>query len=309
MSQNLVDPHVLSFWEHIEELRRVVLKSVVYILSAAILALIFYREILNLFTAPLELSPMEHHAIRQERVINRSPTTQIFSLPKGGTVLSISHSIIQRDAITYSLPPDTHLTYEYPISDTKLAIFSPLEGMMMVFKLSFWVGLTLSSPLWFYTIFSFIAPALTANTCQLVAPFIALSLVFMLAGFLFAYNLTIPLANQYLSLFNQDIGLNLWSLSNYMDYTITLLLGNGIAFEGLVVGLFLVHYRKLSTEQLLAFRRYFIVFAFIIGAILTPPDILTQLMLAIPLIIFYEIIILYASFRTPSASFQETQFY
>ncbi len=298
MSQNQIDSNSGTFWEHVDAFRQALLKSFFSILCATLLSLFFYQEIFTFLKAPLEEQPCFHHeTINRERVVNHTQTTQLFTLPIKGDVVSASQSVMQRDSLTYLIPPNAFLSFEYTEPKTQLAIFGPLEGMLMTFKLSFWVGLTASSPFWLYFIFSFIAPALTKRSNRLIIPFICSSLVFMFFGFLFAYTLTIPIANEYLTLFNQDIGQNIWSLSNYMDYTITLLLGNGIAFEGLVIGLFLVHYKKLTAEQLIAFRRYFIVFAFIIGAILTPPDILTQLMLAVPLIAFYEIIIVYARVR------------
>ena len=86
-------------------------------------------------------------------------------------------------------------------------------------------------------------------------------------------------------------------LTHYLDYTIFLLLANGLAFELCVLGLFAVHLGLVTAEGLLAKRRVAIVGAFILGALLTPPDVLTQIMLAIPLIVLYEGIILYARLK------------
>jgi len=127
----------------------------------------------------------------------------------------------------------------------------------------------------------------------------------MFLGGSFAYLITIPIANDYLLLFNQDIGTNFWSLSSYLDYTVILMIGNAISFECAVIGIFLVQQNILSSDTLIRKRRYFIVGAFILGAILTPPDVLTQAMLAIPLMILYELIILYAKFKSYAARKQD----
>jgi sec-independent protein translocase protein TatC len=181
-----------------------------------------------------------------------------------------------------------------PLNGEKLLILSPIDGITTTFKVCFFLGLTATSPFSLYYILNFIAPAFEPKYYHLMLPFLIISCLFLTLGFSFAYFFTIPLANQYLMQFNQDIGTNLWTLSNYLDYSIMLMLGNGLAFELAVVALFLVHFRLLTSTQLIHCRRYFLISAFILGAILTPPDVLTQFMLAIPLIILYECIILYA---------------
>ena len=75
-------------------------------------------------------------------------------------------------------------------------------------------------------------------------------------------------------------------------------MANGVAFEIGAILFLLVHYRLISAEAMREKRRYVILAAFILGALLTPPDVLTQLLMAVPLIILYEIAILYASLRS-----------
>ncbi len=86
-------------------------------------------------------------------------------------------------------------------------------------------------------------------------------------------------------------------MAHYLDYTLVLFLGHAIAFEISLLLLFMVHFGVLSLELLISKRRYMIVGAFIVGAVLTPPDVPTQLMLAIPLIGIYEIAIIYGKIR------------
>jgi sec-independent protein translocase protein TatC len=124
-----------------------------------------------------------------------------------------------------------------------------------------------------------------------------LCIAFLLFGLLFAYYVTIPLANQFLYAFNLSIGENLWSASLYLDYTVVLLLANALAFELCAVLLLCVHYGVISSRWLQAKRRYIYVAIFVVAAVLTPPDVLTQLLLAIPLVIFYEMIVVYARWK------------
>jgi sec-independent protein translocase protein TatC len=112
-----------------------------------------------------------------------------------------------------------------------------------------------------------------------------------------AYYLTIPLSNQYLMVFNASIAQNMWGLSEYLDYTFTLMLAHGFAFECGVLLFICVHLGILKASTLVSYRRYAIFGAFVLGALLTPPDVFSQVMLALPLIGFYEIAIWYAKSR------------
>ena len=87
------------------------------------------------------------------------------------------------------------------------------------------------------------------------------------------------------------------SLSLYVDYTLVILLANALAFEFLAVLFILIHFNKITKEMMINKRKLFILTAFTVSAVLTPPDILSQLLLAIPLTVFYEILILYAGFK------------
>jgi sec-independent protein translocase protein TatC len=116
-----------------------------------------------------------------------------------------------------------------------------------------------------------------------------------------AFYVTIPLANDYLLSFNQGIGTNWWSLAHYLNYTLFLMLANAAACELFVAGVFIVHLRLVTAEWLANHRRIIVVSAFILGAILTPPDVLTQCLLAGLLIFLYELLILYARLASKMA--------
>jgi sec-independent protein translocase protein TatC len=175
-----------------------------------------------------------------------------------------------------------------------LVVLGPAEGLNTAIKVSFWFGLTLTSPFWIWVILRFVQPALKAHERRAVLPFLVVSGVLMSVGLLFAYFVTIPVANQYLSAFNGTIGQNLWSLSHYMDYTILLLLANALAFEIAALFLMLIHTGWISAQWLIEHRRVMIVCIFVLSALLTPPDVLTQLFMAIPLLFLYECLVLYA---------------
>jgi len=178
-----------------------------------------------------------------------------------------------------------------------LVMLAPTDGLVMVLKTCFWVGIVISSPIWMYCLLQFIAPALRSHERNVVAPFFLLSLAFLILGLLFAFFVAIPFANQYLNAFNAGLGKNLWTLPHYIDYTLLLLLANALAFELCVIVLFLVHYGIFSSQDMIAKRKAVIIGIFILAAVLTPPDVFTQMMLAIPLIAFYEVAILYSHLK------------
>lgn len=182
-----------------------------------------------------------------------------------------------------------------------LLILGPIEGLTLVFKSCFWLSLAGTAPIWVWIWLQFILPGMQAHEKALVLPFIIFSFLCLTGGCLMAYFCTLPIANQYLSLFNSSIGQNAWTLANYVNYVLLLCLGHAIAAELAFFLLLLVHFRFLGSEWLISKRRYMIVAAFILGALLTPPDVLTQLLLAIPLMGIYEIAIWYAKIRSKKA--------
>lgn len=302
----------LSFWEHLSELRQVIFKCLFVIVLGMFAALFFYQEILTFLNTPLKTltwsSPSQtidpnlvHQKIQKERLVNSGQQESTVQLSDQHFILSQSHNVHLLKHNTFLIPPGGYLEYEKILSVPErppLMLLGPLEGMSIAFKMSFWVGLVGTSPLWLFFMLGYIAPALRVREQHLLFPFLLLSLIFLSTGLLLAFFVTIPLANQYLIAFNYTIGDNLWSLSSYFDYTFMLLLANALAFELGVVLIFLVHFGILTEKILRSNRHYAIVAAFIIAAVLTPPDVLTQFMLAIPLIALYESAIWYAKFQT-----------
>lgn len=189
------------------------------------------------------------------------------------------------------------LKFPLRASEQNLVLLSPLEGFMAAMKISFWLGVFLTSPVWLFLLARFFLPAMHRHERRLLIPFLVSSVILITLGVIFSLTVTIPISNTYLAAFNQGIGTNLWSLSSYLDYTLFLVLANGIAFESAVVGIFAVHLGLVSATAFSSNRRMAILGAFIIGALLTPPDVLTQLMLAIPLIALYELLALYAKIK------------
>lgn len=290
-----------GFWDHVTDLRKTVVKCLLIIFAGMAVSLFFYQDLFSLLTSPLKHPPslIQHQEIKRQRLYNSGSTSTMITLPQNAIEDSVilsssSHRVASR---YYEVPQGGFIDFDSTVPLNELVIFGPIEGMSITLKICLWMGLVASSPFWLYCLMQFISPALRREEKRAVTPFFGLSLLFLTAGFLFAYYLTIPLANHYLLAFNNGIGQNLWGLSAYLDYTLALILANGLAFELCVVLLFLVHFSVLSPEGMAAKRRHVIVGAFIVGALLTPPDVLTQFMMAIPLLLLYEVAIAYGRFR------------
>lgn len=294
------DAHDAPFWDHLAELRDTLVQSLLTVLIAIAICFWFYQDIFSILTQPLQQktsASLAHQEFRRERISNLSSTSQIYTLPSQITqVIQTSPGTVETKPLRYFIPSQGFMDVEVLVKKN-LVLLGPLDGMAITFKVCFWIGVVLSSPFWIYLFLRFTAPAFEPKAWQRVICFISLSILFLIFGGGFAFFVTIPLANQYLELFNSSIGINLWSLAHYLDFTLFLVLANGLAFELSLVLFFLVHFELITPQTLAAKRKPVIVIAFVVGAVLTPPDILTQVMLALPLIGLYEIAILYAYTR------------
>lgn len=299
-----------TLWGHLDELRRTLIRCFCIIALGMAASLFFYQDIFSVLTSPLHntsvLFPgkdlIQHQNIKRQRLYNSGPDSSTIALPSDAIVTSIASSTGTKQLTSHSfeVPSRGFVDFDLVNRDSQLVIFGPIDGMTITLKICLWIGLVGTSPIWIYFILQFITPALRREERAMVLPFLGLSLLFMSTGFLFAFFITIPIANQYLQAFNSSIAQNLWGLSHYIDYTLVLVLANGLAFELCVILLFLVHHGMLSASAMASKRRHMIIGAFILGALLTPPDVLTQFMMAIPLIMLYEAAIVYARFRERS---------
>lgn len=179
-------------------------------------------------------------------------------------------------------------------SETPLLILTPLEGVNVALKVSFLVGFCLTSPVWGGCWISFIWPALLEKEKRVAFSFLIGSGFSGVIALLIAYYFTLPLVNEILFTFSSAIGQNAWSLASYLDYLFLFFFSHVGVGEGIWVMWCLVHYQFVTAEQLAAKRRHMIVISLILGALLTPPDVVTQLLFALPLIGCYEIAIAYA---------------
>lgn len=176
--------------------------------------------------------------------------------------------------------------------ECKLVLLSPFDGFLTACKIAFITATATTSPLWIFFALSFLLPALYAHEKKIILPLLLFSFSFAIGAICFAYYITLPLCLNFLQHFS--IGINLWTLTKTVSFILSLLLAHVVAFQLIVIGFFLTHVGLLHHRILVKIRRYIWVSSFILGAVLTPPDVLSQLLLAIPLIFFFEGIVLYS---------------
>jgi len=172
-------------------------------------------------------------------------------------------------------------------------IFTNLPEMFFAYlKTALVAGILASAPIIFYQIYMFVAPGLYRNEKRLVVPFVIASTLLFVGGSLFGYFVVFPFGFRFFLGFANAYIQALPSVKEYFSFAIKLLFAFGVVFELPVVAFFLGKMGILTPEFMRRKRKYAILLTFAMGAILTPPDVVTQCMMAVPLIVLYEISIL-----------------
>lgn len=176
------------------------------------------------------------------------------------------------------------------------AVTTPFFVPMKVAMLAAFV---ISLPHTLYQAWSFIAPGLYAHERRFMAPLVFASTLLFFLGMAFAYYAVFPVIFGFLA-GSAPAGVSVMTdIGSYLDFVSTLFMAFGFAFEVPVAVVLLVHFGMVNIKTLKEIRGYVIVGAFVVGAIFTPPDIISQFMLAVPLWLLYEAGIFTARFISP----------
>jgi len=234
ISKKNPNPAGTSLLDHIAELRQCVMRSLLAMIAASIVALIFSKKIFHIMQIPM-----------------------LRVLPEGNTFIATA----------------------------------PFESYVAYFKIALLTGFFTSTPVVFYFIWRFVAPALTKKEKKLIIPFSGLSALLFTGGALFGYFVVFPTGFYYVNLILEGTEIALMpKMSDYLKVATTLLLSFGICFE---LPLFIFLLGKLGLmdyTKIKRYRRYVIVGLFVLAAVLTPgPDVISQCLLAIPLWGLYEL--------------------
>lgn len=181
------------------------------------------------------------------------------------------------------------------------------EAFFVALKVSFFAGFILALPVIFWQLWLFIAPGLYSNEKKLVLPFVFFATFMFLTGALFAYYVVFPFGFSYLINFGSQLFTALPSIGEYVGFFSKLMVGFGIAFELPVATFFLAKIGLVDDRTLKNWFKYAVVVIFVFASILTPPDVITQLLMSIPLVILYGVSILIAKAINPAPPLEEDE--
>lgn len=167
------------------------------------------------------------------------------------------------------------------------------------FKLSLLLSILIAIPFVLYQLWAFVAPALFKHEKRLAKPLLFSSVVLFYLGCAFAYFVVFPLVFGFMTRVAPEGVSVMTDISRYLDFVITLFLAFGITFEVPIATIILVATGLVSTDKLAAARPYVIVGAFALGMLLTPPDVISQTLLALPMWVLYEVGILFSKILLP----------
>jgi sec-independent protein translocase protein TatC len=294
---------VKTFLEHLEDLRWMLIKSGVALLIGMIVCLYATDKVVSILKWPLKRAALIQIGHRQKVVVrfgdnvllSFEPSTNRFGPLDLGTnrfvivqiePVEVGTNIFFEPRVDRSPPPDA-----LEASAMDLMYIDPAAPFMSSLHLAFFGGILLTAPFIFYFIGEFVLPALKIKEKKYLLRALGVGVGLFAAGVCFCYFIIMPRALKFAELFAIWMGAKVpeWRAETYFGFVTKFMLGMGLGFELPVVLLALVKIGILDYKKLSAMRRYMIVVNLILGALLTTPEVFTQIMMAIPLQILYEI--------------------
>jgi sec-independent protein translocase protein TatC len=301
---------VKGFLDHLEDLRWVLIKCTVAVLTSMVICLIAGDKIVALLKYPLEKANGLSIDDQPSRLHVRLGTNEWF-LPWGtndhfgpmfiGPSTNIVKGVVLQPVqigtnYVLALTIDTNT----PQAETKhvdLTVLSPMESFSLVLDIALYGGLGLASPFVFYFLGQFIFPALRKRERKWLLQAVGIGTGLFIAGVLFCYFLVMGVTLFASAAFAEWMGftVNQWRASEYISFMLKFLVGMGLSFELPVVLLTLVKVRILNYERLAGMRTYMIVILLVISGFITPSgDPLSMFLMALPLYVLYEASIIVA---------------
>ncbi|NHN38574.1 twin-arginine translocase subunit TatC [Pseudomaricurvus alcaniphilus] len=184
-----------------------------------------------------------------------------------------------------------------PANSTMIAteVASPF---LTPFKLTFFIALFLAMPFVLYQLWAFIAPALYQRERRLALPILISSILLFYSGIAFAYFVVFPLIFGFFTSVGPSNVTVMTDISSYLDFVLKLFFAFGLAFEIPIAAVILIIAGVISADDLAKKRPYIVVGCFVLGMLLTPPDVISQALLAIPMWMLFEVGLLFGRILT-----------
>ena len=245
----------------------------------------------------------------KEEGIQETFLTPLFEL-RDRLIKSVAALLIVFLGLVYWAPDIFHL-FSKPLLDAlpnggRMIVTDVTGSFFVPMKVTMLVAFLGALPVIMYQLWAFIAPGLYKHERQLILPIVTSSYILFISVMAFAYFLVFPTVFQFMAHYNAPLGADMATdIDKYLSFAMTTFLAFGLTFEVPVVVVVLVKLGMVRIKKLKEIRPYIIVGAFVIAAVVTPPDVLSQLLLAVPLCLLYELGILVARFYEPELESQE----
>ena len=291
-----------SFWGHLNDLRSALVKSVAVIMVALIACLFGSPWLVKVLEEPMrhmhmfeKAKPTVTFLVGDTRLGPYEVTREQFpGLPPGDApqvVFRMGTAPMGNQQVA-TLAMEEAPKGSQPL-EVKLHNFSPAESFMVAFHVALFAALAISSPFWIFFMGGFVLPALNLKERKVIFSWLGWSVFLFLAGVLTTYFVLLPVALRASVQYSELLGFSAqdWRAQEYINFVCKFIFGMGLGFQFPLVVLFLVKIGVLTHEHLKKYRRHVAVLSLILGAVLTTPEVVTQVAMAVPLYLLYEVCI------------------
>lgn len=296
---------VKSFLEHLEDLRWVLIRSGAAIIIGMVVCLLASNKLVSLLELPLEraqkLYSKPKHALvlwfgtKQIGEFDLNTIKELPAFPHDPKKSVLHYGLIPiRSGTNWILtlqplakPPGAYISKSGP----RLIFLTPVAPFFTSIKLGFFGGLVVAFPFVLYFVGDFVVPALKRKEKKYLSRALGIGIGLFILGALFCYFIMIPVALRAAVAYSAwlNVPVQNWLADSYFSFVVLFMGAMGLAFEFPVILLVLVKLDIITYQQLASFRKYLIILCLTVAAVLTPPDVVTQILMAVPLIILFEI--------------------
>jgi sec-independent protein translocase protein TatC len=290
-----------SFWDHLRDLRTALLRSAIAIGAALIVCLFVVDKIVVLLEYPLQHidqfekpRPTVAFKIGSAELGPFPVTAADFpGLPPGDAPHAVYRVGVVKigDQQVLALQPSDEPGTAASALQVRLHNLSPGESFFLAFRISLYAAIIVSAPFWIYFLGQFFLPALSIRERKVLYQWMAWGLLLFFIGVCLTYFVLLPIALRVSVQYSQLLGFdaNDWRADAYIGFVTKFIIGMGLGFQFPIVVLLLVKIGLLTHQQLAHYRRHVVVITLILGALLTTPEVVTQVAMAVPLYLLYEI--------------------
>ncbi len=290
-----------SFWDHLRDLRTALLRSAIAIGVALIICLTVADKLVMILEYPLQRinlfqkpKPSVAFKIGDTQLGPYNVTPEQFAgFPTGTTPqvvyqLGVAQIGDQQVATLKALPAVADATGSLRV---RLHNLSPAEAFFVAFRVGLYGAIIVAAPFWIYFMGQFFLPALSVKERSMLFQWLGWGVVLFFTGVLLTYFVLLPIALRASVEYSNMMGFEAydWRADAYIGFVTKFIVGMGVGFQFPIVVLLLVKLGFLTHHQLAHYRRHVVVISLVLGALLTTPEVITQIAMAVPLYILYEI--------------------